>query len=122
VRTGLWDTVFVVVTVVGGLVAALVAALTFARAWRARNRPFSNVAAVGVFVICALFSITAVLFLWWFLGPAKLRLPAVPLFFLASPLPNREEIDEQAAPITPSYPSTTSAGPKRFARRAGGGR
>jgi hypothetical protein len=68
VRTGLWDTVFVVVTVVGGLVGALVAALTFARVWRARNRPYSNVAAVGVFVISAVFSITAVLLLWWFLG------------------------------------------------------
>ncbi len=87
-RTGLWDTVFVVVTVVGGLVAALVAALTFARAWRARNRPYYNVAALGIFLICALFSITAVLFLWWFLGPAPLRLPAVPLFFLANLLPH----------------------------------
>jgi hypothetical protein len=67
VRTSLWDTVFVVVTVFGGLVGALVAALTFARVWRDRNRPFSNVAAVGVFVISALFSITAVLLFWWFL-------------------------------------------------------
>ncbi len=66
-RTGLWDTVFVVVTVFGGLVGALVAALTFAQAMRARNRPFSNVAAVGVFLISALFSITAVLLFWWFL-------------------------------------------------------
>jgi hypothetical protein len=64
VRTGLWDTVFVVVTVVGGLVAALIMALTFARVWRDRNRPYSNVAAVGVFVISALFSITAVLLFW----------------------------------------------------------
>ncbi len=65
-RTGLWDTVFVVVTVFGGLVGGLVAALTFAQAMRARNRPFSNVAAVGVFLISALFSITAVLLVWWF--------------------------------------------------------
>jgi hypothetical protein len=68
VRTSLWDTVFVVVTVFGGLVAALVAALTFARAWRDRNRPYSNVAAVGVFLISALFSITAVLLVWWYTG------------------------------------------------------
>jgi hypothetical protein len=67
VRTGLWDTVFVVVTVFGGLVGGLVAALTFAQAMRARNRPFSNVAAVGVFLVSALFSITAVLLFWWFL-------------------------------------------------------
>jgi hypothetical protein len=67
VRTSLWDTDVVVVTVFGGLVGALVMALTFARVWRARNRPFSNVAAVGVFVISALFSITAVLLFWWFL-------------------------------------------------------
>jgi uncharacterized BrkB/YihY/UPF0761 family membrane protein len=67
VRIGLWDTVFVVVTVFGGLFGALVAALTFAQARRARNRPVSNVAAVGVFVISALFSITAVLLFWWFL-------------------------------------------------------
>ena len=67
-RTGLWDTVFVVVTVFGGLVGALVAALTFAQARRARNRPLSNVAAVGVFLVSALFSITAVLLLWWFFG------------------------------------------------------
>ena len=82
-RTGLWDTVFVVVTVVGGLVGALVAALTFARAWRARNRPYSNVAAVGVFVVSAVFSITVALLLWWFLGPAPLRLPALPLLDLS---------------------------------------
>ena len=67
-RTSLWDTVFVVVTVFGGLAGALFGALTFAKARRARNRPFSNVAAVGVFVISALVSITAVLFLWWYLG------------------------------------------------------
>ncbi len=66
-RTSLWDTVFVVVTVFGGLVGALVGALTFAQARRARNRPFSNVAVVGVFVISALVSITAVLFFWWYL-------------------------------------------------------
>jgi hypothetical protein len=64
VRTSPWDTVFVVTTVFGGLVGALVVALTFAQAMRARNRPYSNVAAVGVFVISALFSITAVLFFW----------------------------------------------------------
>ncbi len=87
-RTSLWDIFFVVVSVFGGLLGALVAALTFARVWRARNQPFSNVAAVGVFLICALFSITATLFLWWFLGPAPLRLPAVPLFFLANLLPH----------------------------------
>jgi ABC-type arginine transport system permease subunit len=68
VRTGLWDTVFVVVTVFGGLVGGLVVALTFAQARRARNRPVSNVAAVGVFVISALFSITAVLLVWWYTG------------------------------------------------------
>jgi presenilin-like A22 family membrane protease len=68
VRTSLWDIVFVVVTVFGGLVGALVAALTFARARRARNQPFSNVAAVGVFLVSALFSITAVLLFWWFTG------------------------------------------------------
>jgi hypothetical protein len=81
VRTSLWDTVFVVVTVFGGLAGALVAALTFAQARRARNRPFSNVAAVGVFVISALVSITAVLFLWWYL-----ELPPIgwPLFILGS--------------------------------------
>ena len=77
-RTGLWDTFFVVVTVVGGLVAALVAALTFARAWRARNRPYSNVAALGVFVVSALFSITVALLLWRFLGPAPLGFPGGP--------------------------------------------
>jgi tetrahydromethanopterin S-methyltransferase subunit D len=66
VRLPLWDVVFVVVTVVGGLLGALVAALTFAQARRAMNRPYSNVAAVGVFLISALFSITAVLFLWWY--------------------------------------------------------
>ena len=66
-RASLWDIVFVVVTVFGGLVGALVAALTFAQARRARNRPFSNVAAVGVFVVSALFSITAALLFWWFL-------------------------------------------------------
>jgi hypothetical protein len=75
VRTSLWDTVFVVVTVFGGLVAALVAALTFARVWRASNRPYSNVAAVGVFLISALFSITAVLLLWWFLGAGWMPWP-----------------------------------------------
>jgi hypothetical protein len=68
VRTSLWDIFFIVVTVFGGLIAALVAALTCARVWRARNQPFSNVAAVGVFLISALFSITAVLLLWWFTG------------------------------------------------------
>ena len=67
-RTSLWDIFFVVVTVFGGLVGALVAALTFAQARRARNRPFSNVAAVGVFLISALFSITAVLLVWWVTG------------------------------------------------------
>jgi hypothetical protein len=67
VRTGLWDTVFVVVTVFGGLFGALFGALTYAKARRARNQPVSNVAAVGVFVISALFSITAVLLFWWFL-------------------------------------------------------
>jgi H+/Cl- antiporter ClcA len=67
VRTSLWDIFFVVVSVFGGLLGALVAALTFAQARRARNRPFSNVAAVGVFLISALFSITAVLLFWWFL-------------------------------------------------------
>ncbi len=67
-RTSLWDSVFVVVTVFGGLLGALVAALTFAQAMRARNRPFSNVAAVGVFLISALFSITAVLLIWWYTG------------------------------------------------------
>jgi hypothetical protein len=72
VRSPLWDVVFVVVTVFGGLVAALVAALSFAQARRARNRPFSNVAAVGVFVISALFSITAVLLLWWYFGLAPI--------------------------------------------------
>jgi hypothetical protein len=72
VRTGLWDSVFVVVTVVGGLVAALIMALTFARVWRARNRPYSNVAAVGVFVISALFSITAVLLFWWYFDLAPI--------------------------------------------------
>jgi hypothetical protein len=61
-----------VVTVFGGLVAALVAALTFARARRARNRSFSNVTAVGVFVISALFSITAVLLFWWYFGLAPI--------------------------------------------------
>ena len=64
-RTSLWDIFFVVVTVFGGLLGALVAALTFARVWRARNRPFSNVAALGVFLISALFMITAVLLVWW---------------------------------------------------------
>lgn len=64
-RTSLWDIVFVVVTVFGGLLGALVAALTFAQARRARNQPFSNVAAVGVFLISALFMITAVLLVWW---------------------------------------------------------
>ena len=64
-RTSLWDVVFVVVTVFGGLLGALVVALSFAQARRARNRPVSNVAAVGVFLISALFSITAVLFFWW---------------------------------------------------------
>jgi ABC-type arginine transport system permease subunit len=68
VRLPLWDVVFVVVTVSGGLVGGLVMALTFAQARRARNRPFSNVAAVGVFVISALFSITAVLLVWWYTG------------------------------------------------------
>jgi hypothetical protein len=68
VRTSLWDIFFVVVTVFGGLVGSLVAALTFAQARRARNRPFSNVAAVGVFLISALFSITAVLLVWWVTG------------------------------------------------------
>ncbi len=63
-----WDVVFVVVTVFGGLVGGLVAALTFAQARRARNQPFSNVAAVGVFLISAVFSITAVLLVWWFTG------------------------------------------------------
>jgi hypothetical protein len=72
VRTSLWDSVFVVVTVVGGLVAALIMALTFARVWRARNRPYSNVAAVGVFVISALFSITAVLLFWWYFDLAPI--------------------------------------------------
>jgi hypothetical protein len=66
VRTSQWDIFFVVVTVFGGLLGALVAALTFAQEWRARNQPFSNVAAVGVFLISALFSITAVLLFWWF--------------------------------------------------------
>jgi hypothetical protein len=75
VRTSQWDTVFVVVTVFGGLVAALVMALTFAQAMRARNRPFSNVAAVGVFVISALFSITAVLLFWWFFPAAPVPWP-----------------------------------------------
>ena len=64
-RTSLWDIFFVVVTVFGGLVGALVTALTFARVWRARNQPFSNVAAIGVFLISALFMITAVLLVWW---------------------------------------------------------
>jgi presenilin-like A22 family membrane protease len=68
VRLPLWDVVFVVVTVSGGLVGGLVMALTFAQARRARNRPFSNVAAVGAFVISALFSITAVLLVWWYTG------------------------------------------------------
>jgi hypothetical protein len=72
VRTGLWDTVFVVVTVFGGLLGALVMALTFAQASRARNRPYSNVAAVGVFLVSALFSITAVLFLWWYFDLAPI--------------------------------------------------
>jgi presenilin-like A22 family membrane protease len=67
VRTSPWDVIFIVVTVFGGLVGGLVMALTFAQARRARNQPFSNVAAVGVFVISALFSITAVILLWWFL-------------------------------------------------------
>ena len=67
-RTSQWDIFFVVVTVFGGLLGALVAALTFARVWRARNQPFSNVAAVGVFLISALFMITAVLLIWWFTG------------------------------------------------------
>ncbi len=67
-RTSLWDIVFVVVTVFGGLLGALVAALTFARVWRARNQPYYNVAAVGVFLISALFMITAVLLVWWFTG------------------------------------------------------
>ena len=67
-RTSQWDIFFVVVTVFGGLLGALVAALTFARVWRARNQPFSNVAAVGVFLISAVFMITAVLLFWWFTG------------------------------------------------------
>ncbi len=71
-RLSLWDTVFVVVTVFGGLVAALVMALTFAQARRARNRPFSNMAAVGVFVIGALSSITAVLVFWWYFDLAPI--------------------------------------------------
>lgn len=71
-RTGLWDTVFVVVTVFGGLVGALVATLSFAQARRDRNRPISNVAAVGVFLISALFSITAVLLFWWYFGLAPI--------------------------------------------------
>ncbi len=88
-RTSLWDIVFVVVTVFGGLAGALVAALTFAQARRARNRPFSNVAAVGVFLISALFSITAVLLLWWFLGAGWMPWPLWaglygPALFLAS--------------------------------------
>ena len=74
-RTSLWDTVFVVVTVFGGLIVALVVALTVARARRARNRPFSNVAAVGVFVISALFSITAVLLFWRFFPAAPVPWP-----------------------------------------------
>jgi hypothetical protein len=86
VRTSLWDIVFVMVTVFGGLVGALVAALTFAQVMRARNRPYSNVAAVGVFVVSALFSITAVLLFWWFLPagwvPWPLRAGAIPLFWL----------------------------------------
>jgi predicted membrane channel-forming protein YqfA (hemolysin III family) len=67
-----WDIVFVVVTVFGGLLGALVMALTFAQARRARNRLFSNMAAVGVFVIGALFSITAVLFFWWYFDLAPI--------------------------------------------------
>jgi hypothetical protein len=74
VRTSQWDIFFVVVTVFGGLLGALVAALTFARVWRARNQPFSNVAALGVFLISALFMITAALLLWWFL-PTGFRMP-----------------------------------------------
>ena len=67
-----WDVVFVVVTVFGGLVGGLVAALSFARARRDRNRPVSNVAAVGVFLISALFSITAVLLFWWYFDLAPI--------------------------------------------------
>ncbi len=74
-RTSLWDIFFVVVTVFGGLVGGLVVALRFAQAMRARNRPFSNVAAVGVFVISALFSITAVLLFWWFFPAAPVPWP-----------------------------------------------
>jgi Na+-driven multidrug efflux pump len=68
VSGAVWDVVFVVVTVFGGLVGGLVAALSFAQARRDRNRPISNVAAVGVFLISALFSITAVLLVWWYTG------------------------------------------------------
>jgi hypothetical protein len=89
VRTSLWDIVFVVVTAFGGLVGALVAALTFAQARRARNRPFSNVAAVGVFLISAVFSIAAVLLFWWFLPTGWVPWPLWaglygPALFLAS--------------------------------------
>jgi tetrahydromethanopterin S-methyltransferase subunit D len=71
VSGAVWDVVFVVVTVFGGLLGAVVGGLTYAKARRARNQPVSNVAAVGVFLIIALFSITAVLFFWWYfdLGP-----------------------------------------------------
>jgi hypothetical protein len=68
VRTSLGDIFFVVVTVFGGLLGGLVVALRFAQARRARNRPFSNVAALGLFLIIAVFSITAVLLVWWFTG------------------------------------------------------
>ncbi len=88
-RTSQWDIFFVVVTVFGGLLGALVAALTFARVWRARNQPFSNVAAAGVFLISALFSITAVLLFWWFTGFTGMPWPLWvglygPTHFLAS--------------------------------------
>jgi hypothetical protein len=71
VRLPLWDAVFAVVTVFGGLVGALVMARSFAQARRDRNRPVSNVAAVGVFLISALFSITAVLIIWWYFDCAN---------------------------------------------------
>ena len=67
-RTSLWDIFFVVVTVFGGLLGAVVGGLTYAKARRARNQPVSNVAAVGVFLIIALFSITAVLLVWRYTG------------------------------------------------------
>ena len=38
-------------------------------------RPFSNEAAVGVFVISALFSIAAVLLFWWFFPAASVPWP-----------------------------------------------